>query len=158
MGKTSVIQKLTSRLCGRAKGFYTEEIRKKGRRLGFELRLLTGESRVFAHVDFKSPCRVGKYGVDVSALDELGVKTIREALVEEKVIIIDEIGKMELYSRAFREVVTEVFDSRLPVVATITCKETAFTRKLKVRPGVNLIEVTHDNRDTLAEHILRMLG
>ena len=70
IGKTTVIRRVAARLKGRRLGgFYTEEIRENGVRRGFRLVEFDGTARVIAHVDFPKVHRVGKYGVDVEAID-----------------------------------------------------------------------------------------
>jgi nucleoside-triphosphatase len=67
-GKTTLIKRVVNNLPRGAGGFYTEEIRDRGTRAGFKIVTLNGEEAVFAHVDFKTPHHVGKYGLDLSAL------------------------------------------------------------------------------------------
>ncbi len=68
-GKTSLIKQAVAGMGGKAGGFYTEEIRSGGTRLGFRLVTLDGESAVLAHVNIHSRYRVSKYGVDIDNLD-----------------------------------------------------------------------------------------
>lgn len=157
VGKTAVIRKIASKLGDAGGGFYTQELRDKRRRVGFEVNPLGGRAEVFAHVDFQTSYRVGKYKVDLDVLDNVGVRALEEALAEGRAVIIDEIGKMELFSKRFRQMVLQAMESACPVIATITLKDTAFTRKLKERPGVVLIQVTRENRDELPDKILEML-
>jgi len=118
IGKTTIIKKVVRALGPRAGGFYTEEIRGPGGRHGFRLVTLDGEQAVFAHKDFRDPRfpRVGRYGVDVAALDRVGVKALQRAMQEGKLIIIDEIGRMELYSTAFQETLLKAILSSLAPV------------------------------------------
>ncbi len=71
-GKTTLIKRVVSELARPAGGFYTEEIRAHGERLGFKIITLDGQEALLAHVDFKTPERVGKYGLDLSALENSG--------------------------------------------------------------------------------------
>ncbi len=96
-GKTSLIKEAVARYRSRAGGFYTEEIRSQGTRLGFKLVTLDGQEAVLSHVGIQSPYRVGKYGVDVGSLERVGVATLRQAVKERDLIVVDEIGKMELF-------------------------------------------------------------
>jgi len=97
VGKTTVVKKVANQLLDRAGGFYTEEIREKGIRKGFLMRTLWGESSILAHVNIKGPFRVGRYGVNVDAFERIVVSCLETALKGDKIIIIDEIGKMELF-------------------------------------------------------------
>jgi len=144
VGKTSVIRQAVTRL--EAGGFYTEEIRESGVRQGFRLVTLDGKSAMLAHVEFKSPHRVGKYGVDVASLEQVGVAALRRAIQEDPVVVIDEIGKMELFSEAFRQVVLEALESGKKVLGTIMLKPYPWADEIKRRPEVNLVRLSLDNR------------
>jgi len=169
VGKTTVLKKVADRLAsGRnglnLRGFLTHEIRVKGRRTGFKLAAFGGRDEILSHVDIRSPHRVGRYGVDVAALDrvvedELAVEifaanqapAINQTPVAEagSVFFIDEIGKMECFSRRFTEAVTAILDSGLPLVATVARKGGGFIARVKRRPDVELWEVTQDYRATM---------
>lgn len=144
-GKTSLIKQAVGGLKGRAGGFYTEEIRVGGTRLGFKLITLDGDEAVLAHVDFHSQYRVGKYGVDVDGLERVGVPALAEAIGQRDVVVIDEIGKMELFSGRFREVVLEAINSGKLVLGTIMLSPYPWADDIKRQPKVKLVEVTRPN-------------
>ena len=152
-GKTTLIKRVVNNLPRGAGGFYTEEIRDDSMRTGFKIVTLNGEEVVFAHVDFKSPDRVGKYGLDLSALERIGVGTIRKAIRAQRLVVIDEIGPMEIRSSIFREAVNEALDSKLPVLATIFARPLPFTNAIKSRSDVTLIDIRPDNRERLVSEL-----
>jgi nucleoside-triphosphatase len=152
-GKTTLIKRIVNNLPRGAGGFYTEEIRDHSMRAGFKIVTLNGEEVVFAYVDFKSPDRLGKYGLDLSALERIGVGAVRQAIQARRLVVIDEIGPMEIRSPIFREAVNETLDSELPVLATIFARSLPFTDAIKSRPDVTLIEVRPDNREQLASEL-----
>jgi nucleoside-triphosphatase len=152
-GKTTLIKRVLEELPQRFAGFYTEEIRDHGTRVGFKVVAVEGGEAVFAHVDFTTPERVGKYGLDLSALEAVGVNAIREAVQAERLIVIDEIGPMEIRSVGFREAVNDALDSELPVLATIFSRSLPFTDGIKSRPDVVLIEISPNNRDRLVSQL-----
>ncbi len=152
-GKTTLIKRVLEELPQRFAGFYTEEIRDHGTRVGFKVVAVEGGEAVFAHVDFTTPERVGKYGLDLSALEAVGVNAIREAVQAERLIVIDEIGPMEIRSVGFREAVNDALDSELPVLATIFSRSVPFTDGIKSRPDVVLIEISPNNRDRLVSQL-----
>ena len=152
-GKTTLIKRVLNELPQRFGGFYTEEIRDHGARVGFKVVALEGGEAVFAHVDFKTPAHVGKYGLDLSALEAVGVNAIREAVQAQRPIAIDEIGPMEIRSLVFREAVKEALDSESPVLATIFFRPLPFTDAIKSRPDVVLIEVRPNNRERLVSEL-----
>lgn len=146
-GKTTLIEKIAARLGERAGGFLTREIRDCGVRQGFRLITLDGRSATLAHVNISGRVRVGRYGVDIQALECVGLPAVREALEAGRVVVIDEIGKMELASPAFRHLVLQALDSPSPVLATIHAHPHPFTDALKRRKDVRLFELTLSNRD-----------
>jgi nucleoside-triphosphatase len=147
VGKTTALMAAVKLLGGSAGGFYTEEIREKGERTGFNIVTLSGERRVMASKTFKSAHRVGKYGVDVEAIDATAVAAIEDAIKNKDLIVIDEIGKMELFSQGFRDTVIIALDSNKPVIGVIVKNHHEFADRIKDRDDVSLIEVTMENRD-----------
>ena len=127
-------------------GFITQEIRKRGRRLGFEIESLRGGSGILAHVDIPGPPRVGKYGVDLEAFERIAIPALSATA---GIMVIDELGKMELASERFREAVTALFDESLPVVATVHAYRHPFTDALKGRADVETLPVNGETRDGL---------
>ena len=152
-GKTTLIKRVVNSLPGRAGGFYTAEIRDRGARAGFKIVTLDGEEAVFAHVDFKTPDRVGKYGLDLSALERIGVGAVRQAIQARRLVVIDEIGPMEIRSPIFREAVNEALDSELPLLAAIFARSLPFIDAIKSRPDVTLIEIRPENRERLVSEL-----
>ncbi len=150
-GKTTLIKRLVNELQARAGGFYTEEMRERGARVGFKLVTLEGAEAVFAHVDFKTPERVGKYRLDLSAVEKIGVEAVREAARRKWLVVIDEIGPMEIRSAVFREAVNEALDSpeAFGMLATIVARSLPFTDAIKARSDVTVIEVRTENRQRL---------
>jgi len=118
-GKTSLIRQVLAGIKGKTGGFYTEEIRSRGIRQGFRLVTLDGQTALLAHVDIHSPYRVSKYGVDIDSLDRVGVSALHRAAKECALIVIDEIGKMELFSDNFRQTVLEILSSGQRVLGTL---------------------------------------
>ena len=151
VGKTTLIQKIIDRMESvNAAGFYTAEIRSKGSRQGFELKGLNGESRILAHVHINSPHRVGKYRVDRDGFEEFLV-TLGLQNPDVELIVIDEIGKMELFSDGFRTLVHQILNSDKPLLASIALKGSGFIKRIKQRSDIHLVEVTRENREGLTE-------
>ena len=132
-------------MVGKAGGFYTEEIRSRGTREGFRLVTLDGKSAILSHVNIHSPYRVSKYGVDIVALEQVGVPALNEAAQKCDLVVIDEIGKMELFSANFRETVSRIIDSGKRVLGTIMLNPNPQADAIKRHPRVTLITVTQDN-------------
>jgi nucleoside-triphosphatase len=156
IGKTTVIQAAVQRLAGRAGGFYTEEMRGPGGRKGFRLVTLDGQETVMAHVSLRGPGRprVGRYGVDVAAIERVGVAAVRRAMQEQRIVVVDEIGKMELFCGPFKDAVLQAMGGPCPVVATAMARPNPWVDGLKAMPNVTIWEVTVENRDGLAEQVV----
>ena len=151
-GKTNLIKQAIAGMRGSAGGFYTEEIRSQGVRQGFRLVTLDGQDTILAHVDIDSPYRVSKYGVDVDSLERVGVSALRKAAQQYDLVIIDEIGKMELFSANFRQTVWQIIDSGKRVLGTIMLSPNPVADAIKHHPQVNLVTVTRANhQQVLAE-------
>ncbi|MBA7632246.1 Nucleoside-triphosphatase THEP1 [subsurface metagenome] len=153
-GKTSLIKQAIAGLRGKAGGFYTEGIRRGGVREGFRLVTLDGQETILAHINIHSPHRVGKYGVDIDSLDRVGVFALNQAAEECNLVVVDEIGKMELFSTDFREAVWQIINSGKKVLGTIMFKANPWADRIKRQPQVNLVEVTRANRHRVLEELL----
>ncbi len=152
-GKTSLIKQATAGMKGRAGGFYTEEIRSHGVRQGFRLVTLDGETAVLAHAGIRSPYRVSRYGVDTDSLERVGVSALVRAAQDCDLVVVDEIGKMELLSAGFRETVLQIVDSGKKVLGTIMLAPHPFADAVKLKPQVKLIEVTRANYAGVLEEL-----
>lgn len=152
-GKTTVAERLVERFREdgvAVGGFVTTEMREDGQRVGFRIRTAAGEEATLAHVDFPGPPTVGRYGVDLDALERVALPTLDEPA---DVLVIDELGPMELASTTFTDAVRRVFDSPTPVVATVHARGHPFTDELCDRDEVEAIEVTLANRNDLPKRI-----
>jgi len=149
-GKTTVVCRVLELLAGlRVAGFYTEEIRSQGRRLGFRAAGLSGASVVMAHEAVRSPVRVSRYGVDLDALDRLIGVELDKPFAEVDLYVIDEIGKMECHSPRFIAATRRVLDSPIPLLATIAMRGEGFIAVVKARADAVQVLVTPANRDRL---------
>jgi nucleoside-triphosphatase len=122
------------------RGFFTEELRTGGRRVGFRLQILDGRAATLAHRRFPSAHQVGPYGVDLAALD---------AIVAAALNVIDEIGKMECLSARFVTAVCSLLDGPVPVLATVSQRGGGFMAAVRERPDTLVWEVTQRNREAL---------
>ncbi|MCL6451097.1 MAG: AAA family ATPase [Acetobacteraceae bacterium] len=161
VGKTTVARAVMEALGRRAGGFWTGEIREGGERRGFCLVTAAGDSSIMAHVAWAGRMpRVGRYGVDVGVVDRLAVSALRSAVSDPEVecVVVDEIGRMELLSPAFRRAVESCF--RSPKAAVATAREGAdpFVDELMRSEGVEVLRVTSSSRQRMAAEVLRRLG
>jgi nucleoside-triphosphatase len=157
VGKTTLIEAVARSLGDRAGGVLTREIREGGRRTGFAIESLDGERRILASRHLKQGPRVGPYRVDVRMLEILGVGAVRRALERRQALVIDEIGKMELISPAFKAIILVALESDLPTIATMGISAHAFMDGVRKRPDVEIVRVTEVNRGPLKESVLEMV-
>ncbi len=159
IGKTTVAMRCVQRLTAAGiavRGFTTAEWRQQGRRVGFHVEVINGESAVLAHVDFPGPPRVGRYGVDVTTFERLVLPALD--LSHNVVWVIDELGKMELASQRFQQRIIELVDTEASLLATVHRHHHPFTDRLKTRLDLRLIEVTQQNRDRLPSELVNALA
>ena len=159
IGKTSLIKKIISGLkkttCG---GFYTSEIKEKGKRVGFKVISTNAEEGVLAHMYYHSNYHVSKYFVNVSEFERVALTAIENAEKEKDLIAIDEIGKMELFSHKFVNKIEEIFNkSNKKILATIPVSKIPLIEKLKKLPDTEVIEITEENRDRLVNELIKKL-
>ncbi|MFC2000985.1 nucleoside-triphosphatase [Chloroflexota bacterium] len=156
-GKTSLIKEAVAEFEGRAGGFYTEEIRSQKVRVGFRLVTLDGREATLSHTGFSKRYRVGKYGVDIESLERVGVSALQRAARQCDLVVIDEIGKMELFSAAFREAVLQITGSGQKVLGTIMLDFNPWTDVIKKQPQASLVEVTRVNYPQVLEDLRHWL-
>ena len=157
VGKTTLIRAVAKRLNGIAcAGFYTEEIRREGSRTGFRIITLDGEQATLASLGTRKPS-VGKYSIHVDEFEKLALRSLDLVKTPADLYIIDEIGKMELLSLAFKTAILDLLAQPTNILATITRRGSAFVDQIKRRSDVDVIEVTRKNRDELPEELAAKL-
>jgi nucleoside-triphosphatase len=154
VGKSTLIQRQITALVNRpAGGFYTRELRRAGRRIGFEMVTLTGKTALLASAEpdaFANGPKVGRYRVNLSGIEEVAVPALLCAWEAGALVSIDEIGPMEIFSDRFCQVVMAILDDGAPVLGTVVARPYRFADAVKQHPSVNVVEVTVANRDRLA--------
>jgi len=157
-GKTTLVKRIADDVSYPVNGFFTAEIRKGGMRVGFEVESFAGEKSILSHVDIRSKNRVGKYGVDIETFEKIALTEINSAISAKSLLIIDEIGKMELYSARFRELIMEAFNSEIPIIATILYKPHPFCDRLKSAENVYIVQIRRDNLESSLKEILKKMS
>lgn len=158
VGKSTLTKALFEQLQGKVGGFYTEEIQGPGGRKGFRVVTLEGRAQIVAHVDHRSRSKIGRYGVDVAAIDRVGAKVIMQALERYPIILIDEIGKLQLFSSNFQSAVLKAIGSPCQVIAMMMQDDPPpWVAALKVLPAVTTWELTLKNRTKMVAEILKWL-
>lgn len=162
IGKTTVLLRATDALKAegyRVMGMISREAREKGNRVGFEIvDLSTGQKGWLAHVHQPVGPQVSKYRVNLEDLNNIGAKSIRDAVTEAQIIIIDEIGPMELFSSQFKGAVSEALNSSKAVLGTIHLKaRDPLIQTIKDRKEAEIFEVNYENRQSLHKLIIEKI-
>ena len=155
-GKTTVIKKVIEGMDHPANGFYTEEERVDGKRVGFLMKTLDGRKGYLAHQDIKSDFHIRRYSVSIENIENIAVPSITP--VKNNIIILDEVGKMECFSNTFKQAAANALDAPNIVIGTITFGGDDFIREVKKREDIEINEVTMDNRNSLPDLILRKIS
>jgi nucleoside-triphosphatase len=165
VGKTQTLIKIIEKIekSGyRIEGMLTMPLIEKKKRVGLYVEdWQTKEKEMFARLDLDSKDKVGKYGVVLAALERVGVHAIEKAINDETVdiIVIDEIGKMEMLSERFCEVVIEALDSEKPIMVTLHKKSrTPLLQDIRRRDDIRILEVTAVNRNLLPYKIEKIMA
>ena len=159
VGKTTVARRLLQLLQEAGvpvAGFTTGELRTGGHREGFLVEAVSGVREVLAHVDLPGPPRVGRYGVDLAAFERVALPALGDS-GPGGVVVVDELGKMELASAAFRAAVVDLLGRDVAVAATVHQARDRFTDSLRRRPDIRVIRVTEATRDPLSQQLMEYL-
>ncbi len=164
VGKTDTLLKIIKSLEDHGYvvgGMITEPIIEKGYRVGFYVtNWQTKQKEVFSHIKYEGKEKIGIYGIDVKVLDEIGVPAIEKAITDEEVniIVIDEIGKMQMLSESFCKMVIESLDSDKPIMVTLHKKSrTPLLQDVRRRDDIRILEVTPVNRNLLPYKIEKIM-
>ncbi|KAI4889741.1 hypothetical protein NFI96_019652 [Prochilodus magdalenae] len=170
VGKTTLVQKVCESMGSTGvtvQGFYTEELRERGRRVGFDVVTLSGERGALSRIGNGAPAgrreyRVGQYVVDLPSFENLVLPLFRNMNEGGRsVFVVDEIGKMELFSQAFIRAVRQALDSSTcTILGTIPVpkgKPLGLVEEIRARKDVKVFTVTKENRDALTDQIVSAL-
>ncbi|KAI7740602.1 hypothetical protein M8C21_006732 [Ambrosia artemisiifolia] len=116
------------------------------------VRLQSGRQAEVDFSYFKKSVRwptVGRYRVDVASFE------VKE---DTDLFVIDEVGKMELFSSLFFPAVLRVLESNKPFLATIPVPKSGHdipaVARLKNHPGATVFSLTTSNRDAMKDYFL----
>lgn len=153
-GKTTLIRQVVTGMHLRAAGFYTEDLQSGGVREGFRIVTLDGDMALLAATGHPGPVHVSKYGVDIEEMERVGVAALRGALERGHVAVADEIGRMQLFSRAFRQTIFDAVQHGHPLLGTVMLGRNPYADRLKRHRNVEVLTLTRENRQQILD-ILR---
>jgi len=162
MGKSTLFSKVILNLRSRGiivGGCVTSEKRVSGQRVGFRIRdLLTDDEGELASVANRLGPRVGRYRVNLNDLAAVGVRALERAARDADLIVIDEVGPMELTSPDFRRSLRVCIDSGKPILAVVHEMKDPLIDELKGISGETTIVVGLENRDALVAEVTQRVG
>ena len=161
-GKTEALEKVIAMLEADQKtvgGMVTKPMFDQHRLVGiYVLDWMTKQKDVLAHIDYESNVSVGRFGVDMKKLEEVGVHAIETAIDKADIIVIDEVGKMEVESPTFVSAVKRALDATKPMLLTLHKKSrNPLLQDIRRRDDVRILEVTPINRNLLPFKIIKLL-
>ncbi len=135
-------------------GCATSEKRSGGVRTGFEIRDLTsGRMGELASAASKFGPRVGRYRVNLDDLAGVGAAGLEAAASSSEVIVVDEVGPMELVSPEFRRAIRKCIDSGKPLLAVVHERlDDDILNELRTRAD-STFTISVENRDQTTEEI-----
>lgn len=146
VGKTTLIRQVVSTMRMRAGGFYTEDLRASGNREGFRIVTLEGDIALLASAGHPGPVHVSKYGLSLEEFERVGVAAVRGAMERGHVVVVDEIGRMQLFSRTFRQLILEAIKSGHPVLGTVMTGRNPYADRIRQHRNVEVLTLTPENR------------
>lgn len=157
-GKTTLVRRVVEKLRPTVAmtGFLTEEILEEGKRAGFRGITVDGREFVLAHRNAPGDLRLGPYGVVLDGLERVGVPALVPGAA--RLIVLDEIGKMESFSARFREAVEDLLASDVLLIGTVASHGVGFPKKVRQDPRVTLIKMTRESRAGTLGDLLRRLA
>lgn len=162
MGKTTLVRKICAKLNDdfKLRGFFTDEVRANGQRIGFDAVTTTGMRCILAReqpTDSVRRPKVGKYSVYVDDFEQLALPLLKtNANTAAKLLVIDEIGKMELCSKRFATAIDALLQQQYPLLATIPSQSRqpiALVERLRSARNARVYHVTKANRDSLVNDV-----
>jgi nucleoside-triphosphatase len=157
VGKTTLIRAVLERLEGvSCSGFYTEEKRHRGQRVGFAIVTLDGETGTLASLGTQPPT-IGKYSIHLEEFEKLALPRLESHARHAELYVIDEIGKMELLSSKFKTTIIDLLAQPTHLLATVAKKGNGFLKEIKSRSDIEVIEVTRASRDQLPQKIIERI-
>ncbi len=155
VGKSTLVAKVTSGTKFSVGGVLARDRRYKDRRTGFELLdLSTGMVGILADESGNGP-QLGKYRVHMDELDRIGAQAVENALGCD-LIVIDEVGPMELSSHRFVLAIEKAIASPKPMLVVLHQWSNHRLAK-KIRGSFRVLTVTRENRDSLVDEIVQAL-
>lgn len=161
IGKSTSIQKTIQLLNGECGGFFTREILERDQRAGFEIVTLDGQTALLATrkpIFFDRGIPFKGFTVNLDAVEKVAVPALLQAAQARKLVIVDEIGPMEIFSDLFCNTVLGLFNNlTLPLLGTVVYRSNLYANQIKQHPRAVVKTVTLENRDSIPTEVIALL-
>ncbi len=164
-GKTTLVSRISTelkKLNNEIFGFITEEVKKGQKRIGFRAIdiNLKNECWLSRKTNKKTQYMVGSYNVFIDEFEQFLEKCFENFSIDNSnnLIIIDEIGKMELFSHKFVSLISEMFKSKSSILATIGQKLRHPVKDMLLQmKNIKIYNLTRNNFDEIKSNLIQML-
>ena len=116
-----------------------------------------GQSFLLADRSSETDLRVGPYHVTLDGLESTGIDALTPH-PDTQLIVLDEVGKMESFSPAFREKVEELIAGPTPLLATVAVHGVGFVKKVRYDRRITLVRMKRRARAGMLGDVLRRLA
>src|SRR5437660_3569115 len=139
-------------------GLTTREVREGSVRTGFMIiDLSSGQEGWLAKKDLGKGPRVGSYVVVSDDLEKIGVAALERSMKgPADLVIVDEIGPMEMTSASFRNNISRVLNGDRAVIATVKFGSRYPEVEKTWQKSVHW-EITKENRESIYRRIIRQV-
>lgn len=156
-GKTTLVREVVSELGLKPGGYLTRGIPERGMKRWCEIISLTDgvvpAMGIMAGREMDGAGRFCGMRVDRDVLEGVGAVALEKAIVVSRLIVMDEIGNMEIVSPRFQNAVIAALDSRTPVLGVIKLEPGRFTDRIKARPDIALLKISNMNYDVVKHYV-----
>ncbi|MFX1414131.1 MAG: nucleoside-triphosphatase [Promethearchaeota archaeon] len=162
-GKSTLITKLISYYKSMdygLGGFLTPEITEAGKRIGFDIYDIQSDKKLLLarKGNYHTKYKLGNYSIFIEEFNNYLNELKSRSLETLDLLIIDEIGKMELCSQPFIFFLKEVFHSDRKILATIGENlKHPIKRELLDLPNLTILQLNLNNQQKIYKKIIEFL-
>ena len=161
VGKTTIVNRLCAHYSAKGvnvQGISTREIRESGQRVGFKITdVATGQEGWLARRDSRVGPKIGSYRVISEDLERIGLTALERAVNGPcNIVVVDEIGPMEMTSTRFRSTVSKVLSGERTTIATVKFGS-HYPEVEKIRERSMQLEITRNNREEIYRKLIEQV-
>jgi nucleoside-triphosphatase len=158
IGKSTILNQVIERLPGwKLAGFRTIPIYENNKKCGFMFDSLDGNPKIFAHTELKTQNKFDIYQFDQRIFEEAGVSTLRNAMIESDLILMDEIGMMEKEAHHFTQAILDCLNAPAWVLGAVQKRASWLLNILIKRTDTKIFDVDEENRTRIADQVMELI-